>query len=995
MRKNDYGGKVLSFWSWNSLIRTEEISRQLTEFADGYFDGVIIHARAGLETAYLSEDWFNAFGFAVSEAERLGLDVYIYDEDGWPSGFAGGRVNGLGEEYQLKGLRYGKPQQADKVRLVAAFEKTDDDSFHLIGLNEADRADLVFWYRADPHYVDLMSEKTVRAFIDCTHEEYKKRFSKYFGNVIKGVFTDEPQLDVIFPWSFTLPNKFKKQCGYDLLPLLWKLTEGGDGAEKLRADYFSVVSNAFFNAFTKQISEWCSENNLLFTGHFPCEDGLCVQLSPTGGVMKHYTAMHLPGIDHLGNMQHGPVLMKQVSSVAQQLGNGETLCEVFGCSGWDVPLKNLAWIWGRQSALGITTACCHLSAFTIEGIRKRDYPAFFSYQNLWWKDFSHLKRWIKNLNDLMAGERETNVALLSSLESVAGEFNGTWDSFKLRSFSSQFRQTLENLISVQLDAEIVDEGILAQYGAVENGMLRVGKRRYKYLAVPECESIKRSTFEKLAALSQLGARVIFVNSRPAVIDFEPAPELAEICAIEICNRACQLEKAVKAYGIEQPVKLLNPQDMSLIRGVTLHTVLTESGRRIHICCGESFSEMKTVLSVEGKCSFFKRDIYTGERQRLAHTCSGKESFCELKLHSMENIVIETDKYADLDFTEETLISSRCIVPESVAADDLNCITLDMAYYAAGDEKSELMPVINIAKILYENANPRMTAEVCYPFYVEAAENISDIRVAAEDRCIDAIFINGISIADRKGSRWLDRNIHEYEITDCIKPGENTVTLRYTVEKAQMNINIEEVFETERNRFFYPKEPESVYIRGNFDVTPTGKIENHGSYYRVSPAGFKITKPTAKQYAELTSQGLWFYRGNMNFIFVYCRKQKAARYVLRIEDALCSAFRWKIGEKVGEIFTSPYEQDITDALKNGENIIEICAVGSNRNLLGPHHHIKGKTNFVGVDTFIGKYGFEDFAYPEIRGGDTWDSAYNFVPFDCGKIFIDEYVVREEK
>ena len=122
--------------------------------------------------------------------------------------------------------------------------------------------------------------------------------------------------------------------------------------------------------------------------------------------------------------------------------------------------------------------------------------------------------------------------------------------------------------------------------------------------MPECESIKRSTFEKLAALSQLGARVIFVNSRPAVIDFEPAPELAEICAIEICNRACQLEKAVKAYGIEQPVKLLNPQDMSLIRGVTLHTVLTESGRRIHICCGESFSEMKTVLSVEGKCSFF-------------------------------------------------------------------------------------------------------------------------------------------------------------------------------------------------------------------------------------------------------------------------------------------------------------------------------------------------------------------------------------------------------
>ena len=52
MRKNGYGGKVLSFWSWNGKIDFEEISEQLTDFADGHFDGVIVHARAGRETAY-------------------------------------------------------------------------------------------------------------------------------------------------------------------------------------------------------------------------------------------------------------------------------------------------------------------------------------------------------------------------------------------------------------------------------------------------------------------------------------------------------------------------------------------------------------------------------------------------------------------------------------------------------------------------------------------------------------------------------------------------------------------------------------------------------------------------------------------------------------------------------------------------------------------------------------------------------------------------------
>ena len=218
MRKNGYGGKVLSFWSWNGKIDFEEISEQLTDFADGHFDGVIVHARAGLETAYLSEKWFEAFGFAVSEAERLGLDVYIYDEDGWPSGFAGGIVNGLGEEYWLKGLRYGKPSEADKNRLVAAFKKSQDGSMNLIDLNDADIADLVFWYKTDSYYVDLMSEKTVRAFIDCTHEEYRKRFSAYFGKVIKGVFTDEPQLsrDGIL-WSFVLSDEYRKAYRRELL----------------------------------------------------------------------------------------------------------------------------------------------------------------------------------------------------------------------------------------------------------------------------------------------------------------------------------------------------------------------------------------------------------------------------------------------------------------------------------------------------------------------------------------------------------------------------------------------------------------------------------------------------------------------------------------------------------------------------------------------------------------------------------------------------------
>lgn len=102
------------------------------------------------------------------------------------------------------------------------------------------------------------------------------------------------------------------------------------------------------------MSQWCERNGLVMTGHFACEDGLCDQISSCGGIMGHYALMQLPGIDYLGNRVTSPVLMKQAASVSRQFNGGEVLSETFGCSGWGVTLARLAWIWGWQSALGVT-----------------------------------------------------------------------------------------------------------------------------------------------------------------------------------------------------------------------------------------------------------------------------------------------------------------------------------------------------------------------------------------------------------------------------------------------------------------------------------------------------------------------------------------------------------------------------------------------------------------------------------------------------------------
>ena len=84
--------KPVPFWSINSKLDVGEIKRQISEMNEFGLGGFIFHARAGLETPYLSDEWFEAVGVALEKAKELGLKAWLYDEYGWPSGFVGGKL---------------------------------------------------------------------------------------------------------------------------------------------------------------------------------------------------------------------------------------------------------------------------------------------------------------------------------------------------------------------------------------------------------------------------------------------------------------------------------------------------------------------------------------------------------------------------------------------------------------------------------------------------------------------------------------------------------------------------------------------------------------------------------------------------------------------------------------------------------------------------------------------------------------------------------------
>jgi len=83
-----------------------ETRRQIAEMDRVGIGGYFMHARGGLQTPYMGKSWMDNIAAGIDEGKKRGMGAWAYDENGWPSGFGNGWVNGRGEAFQQKYLRY-------------------------------------------------------------------------------------------------------------------------------------------------------------------------------------------------------------------------------------------------------------------------------------------------------------------------------------------------------------------------------------------------------------------------------------------------------------------------------------------------------------------------------------------------------------------------------------------------------------------------------------------------------------------------------------------------------------------------------------------------------------------------------------------------------------------------------------------------------------------------------------------------------------------------
>lgn len=80
------------FWSWNCAVTREQIVSQIGCFHRMGMGGAMIHPRTGLDTEYLSEAYMDLVNCAEETLRLNNMSCWLYDEERFPSGPAGGIV---------------------------------------------------------------------------------------------------------------------------------------------------------------------------------------------------------------------------------------------------------------------------------------------------------------------------------------------------------------------------------------------------------------------------------------------------------------------------------------------------------------------------------------------------------------------------------------------------------------------------------------------------------------------------------------------------------------------------------------------------------------------------------------------------------------------------------------------------------------------------------------------------------------------------------------
>lgn len=978
------------FWSWNERLDEDEVRRQVRLMAENGQGGFFMHARDGLLTPYMKEEWFNAVRAAADEAEKVGLEAWCYDENGWPSGSAGGLVTSLGEKYRVKWIKLledGDDAQNGGL-ILASFAVSEDCSFrpadNNASLAEGERLmHAVLFTGGD--YIDILDPEVVRKFIELTYERYKMETGGSLKNgKIKGFFTDEPQYALCkTPWSNKMEEVFSAACGYSITENIPALFIPSPGHESVRYDFWMLVNRLYTESYAKQIYEWCEENGCRFTGHAMMEDTLVCQIHCTGGPMPMYEYMHVPGIDWLGRATSvgkskesgSPLTPLQAGSVAAQLGKVHVISEMYALCGWNTSLTELKYIAEWQFLYGVNLVCEHLAPYSLRGERKNDFPPAMFYQSPVWNEYKALVDRISRLGKILSsGEDEPDVLLIHPIHSMYLDYTND-DMCALEPFDTEWNETASLLTKCHIPHHYGDETILKKHGRAEGNILIVGKQKYHTVLLPHLTGLDRSTYELLKKFAAGGGRICALGDRPSFIGGRRAEEeidaLYSLVDVITTDSALRHERLLR-YLTDSGIKKLTASGPDGEDGSIRFAVRNYPGdnRRVYFILNVDCRQSRRVTLRLPEASVASLDLDKMEMRKIPSfgydPALGECSF-EMSLEPMESCLLVagdgTEKIADEDVSPESARLPLGRRWRLGSGSDPNCCLMDYCRIIAGGTVSKEMHVWSAEREIEgeKYLSDAVSGEpfgVRYSFTVKEGINTDGMRLVLEFRQPVTVHVNGTDVRPLPDEWWLDHGFGVYDISSLVKIGENTVDVTdfCTVVKGSGVRRLKR-----RTDFGY------AYLTGDFGVFSSSRfIEcEHGA--EVTDPPFVLgSRPTLFEGGNITVQGHPFFRGRLILEQdVEITNASLPRYV-ELYGLNAAYARVYVNGRGGQlIYGGGRRADVTEHMIDGRNVLSVEMGISNRNLLGPHHAVEPETFSAGPEEFIP-------ARPS-----RWQKRYSFV------------------
>ncbi len=969
--------RATPFWAWNCVLDKDLLLRQIDCFKEMGFGGFHMHTRAGMGTKYLSEEFMSLIKACRDKAEEKEMLAWLYDEDRWPSGTAGGYVTKT-KKYRQKILVFSEKKvdfvskdegvKEGKPYLLAAYDILLDEkgflkSYRVIGEDEAAEGVKRYayvttakesgWFN-DQTYVDTLSPEAMAEFIRITYEAYDRAVGESFDGSIPAIFTDEPQTarksvlpfalghgDVTMPFTTDFSETFLAAYGVDLIARLpevfWDRADGKKS--KVRYFFHDHVCERFTESFSDQCGGWCDAHGIALMGHMMEEPTLGSQTGAIGEAMRAYRSFAIPGIDMLCDAVQ-LTTAKQAQSAKNQYGREAMMSELYGVTGWNFDFRGHKFQGDWQAALGVTVRVPHLAWVSMKGSAKRDYPASIGCQAPWYKDYSYVENHFARLNTVLTrGKPLVKVGVIHPIESY-------WINYGPNDTSSEARGRLEGnfdsitrtLIDGMVDFDFICESLLPSQCGEIGKTLTVGKMRYETVLVPGCETLRRTTLDVLKEFAAKGGRVVFLGDAPRYVDALESDEPAALCAA--CERVpFERVPILKALEGERTAELINGMG-SRVSGY-VHTMREDGdvkwfflahathkdGRRMG-----GLSRYDNMRTMENNPSEGLRIVFSGNYIPTVYdTMSGKtytpryetkngKTTVYRVMHEHDSLLLclkegEGRAEAAAESTVLARFDFRHGVPYE--REEENVYMLDMAEYSVeGEPFADVEEILRIDRICRDRYRfPLADGKDCQPWAIEGDEDTREVRLRFTVRSETAV--EGCFVAAEEALA-ISFNGKAVSLSPCGYYVDESIK-KYPIGRVEKGENVLEITAPIGKRISI----ENFFLLGDFDVMLRGCEQT------------VVAPKRTIGFGDSANQGLAFYGGNI----IYKTKvtTPAGRLRVQIPRYRGAAVRVALdGKEMGHVAFAPYMLDLGQ-VEAGEHTVTFTLLGSRVNTFSALHN----------------------------------------------------------